>query len=169
MMMFGRFRRDQTGWTLDWHRHVLERIPPADYLAMNYFEKWIQGMMAVLVDDDTADIQEFVEGHSRREPPRRAPDPPAAGDEPGAPKYAVGAPVVTKRSVAAMHTRLPGYARGRKGVIECHIGPEPLADASAAGEIRKEHLYTVRFEAAEFWPELTGQRRHPSRSLGELS
>ena len=156
MLMFARFRRDQTGWTLDWHRHVLERIAPADYLAMNYFAKWIQAMMAVLVDDGTAEIEELVAGRSRRAPPERVASPPAVGAEPGAAKYAVGAPVVTARSVAAMHTRLPAYARGRKGVIECHIGPEPLADASAAGEIRKEHLYTVRFEAAELWPQAAG-------------
>lgn len=157
MQMFARFRREQAGWTLDWHRHVLERIAPADYLAMNYFDKWVQAMMAVLIDDGTADIEEFVGGRSRRAPPAGDASPPATGAEPGAARYAAGAAVVTKRSVAAMHTRLPGYARGRKGVIERHIGPEPLADASAAGEIRREHLYTVRFEAAELWPGSAGR------------
>lgn len=158
MMMFGRFQQDRTGWTLDWYRHVLERIAPGDYLAMNYFDKWAHAMMATLVDDGVAETQEFVEGHSHGKPPQRVPTPLAASAEPGAAKYAVGDPVVTKRSIASMHTRLPGYVRGRKGVIDTCIGAEILADASAVGDIRKEQLYTVRFEAAELWPEPDGQR-----------
>ena len=47
----------------------------------------------------------------------------------------------------------PAYVRGRKGVVHTYVGPEILADASAAGDIRKEPLYTVRFEAAALWPE----------------
>ena len=57
-----------------------------------------------------------------------------------------------------MHTRLPGYVRGRKGAIDSYHGTAILADASATGDIRKEPLYTVRFEAAELWPEAEGQR-----------
>ena len=34
MLMIDQFRNEQTGWTLDWHRHVIERIAPADYLSM---------------------------------------------------------------------------------------------------------------------------------------
>lgn len=157
MLMFRRFRHRQTGWTLDWQRHVLERIAPADYLSMNYFDKWAQGIMATLVDDGVAETQELVEGHSRSESPPSVPKPLTASAEPGAAKYPVGAPVMTKRSIASKHTRLPGYVRGRKGVVESHIGAEILADASAGGDLRKEHLYTVRFEAAELWPESKGQ------------
>lgn len=156
-MMMGRLQQDQTGWTLDWYRHVLERIAPADYLSMNYFDKWAQAMMATLVDDGVAETEEFVEGHSRGEPPQRVTTPLAASAEPGAARYAVGDPVVAKRSIASMHTRLPGYVRGRRGIIDTYIGAEILADASAAGDIRKEALYTVRFEAAELWPESAGQ------------
>ena len=64
MMMMGRLQQDQTGWTLDWYRHVLERIAPADYLSMNYFDKWSQAMMATLVDDGVGEIEEFAEGHN---------------------------------------------------------------------------------------------------------
>lgn len=158
IMMIGRFQQDQTGWTPDWYRHVIERIAPGDYFAMNYFDKWAQAMMATLVDDGVAEIQEFVEGHSHGNAPQCVPKPLAASAEPGAAKYAVGDAVVMKRSIASMHTRLPGYVRGRKGVIDTCIGAEILADASAVGDIRKEQLYTVRFEAADLWPEQDGRR-----------
>ena len=61
--------------------------------------------------------------------------------------------MVTRRHVAARHTRLPAYARGKRGVIDTVIGPHPLADANADGEERREWLYTVRFDASELWPE----------------
>ena len=167
MMMMGRLRKDQTGWTLDWYRHVLERIAPADYLSMNYFDKWVQATMVTLVDDGVAETEEFVEGHSRGESPQRVPTPLTASAEPSAARYAVGDAVVAKRSVSSMHTRLPGYVRGRKGMIECCIGPEIFADASASGDIRKEPLYTVRFEAAELWPEPEGQQASVQLDLWE--
>lgn len=158
MMMMARLREDEIGWTLEWHRHVLERIAPADYLSMNYFEKWVQAMMAVAVDAGLAETDEFIAGHSRALPPPQDRAPLAASVEPGPPRFAVGDAVVAKRSVSSMHTRLPLYARGRKGVIAIYAGPTIFADAGALGDIRQETLYTVRFEAAELWPEAGGQR-----------
>ena len=155
-LMFSQLRK--TGWTLDWSRHVIERITPADYLTMNYFDKWGQHLMAILIDEGIAETREFVEGHSYGKPPELVPIPLSVSAEPGAAKYAVGDLVLTKRSIASMHTRLPGYARGRKGVIDTYIGAEVLADARAAGDVRREPLYTVRFEAAELWPEAIGRR-----------
>jgi nitrile hydratase subunit beta len=157
LTMFGHLRRSETGWTLDWTRHVLERTPPAQYLAMNYFDKWSMHMMAILIDNGVADVAEFAEGRSHRKPPTLAPKPLPVAAEPGAPRFKAGDRVVTRPSIAAMHTRLPGYARGRAGTVDFWRGPEILADASAAGELRKEHLYTVRFDAAALWPETGGR------------
>ena len=153
MIMFGQFKRDNTGWTLDWHRHVVERIAPADYMAMNYFDKWAQHMMATLIDDGTTNIDEFVDGHSQAKPPAITPKPLSASAEPGEPKYSVGDSVLAKRTIDSMHTRLPGFVRGCKGAIDACHGPDILADASAVGDLRKEQLYTVKFESGDLWPE----------------
>ena len=153
MIMFGRFRREKTGWTLDWHRHVVERIAPADYLAMNYFDKWAQHMMATLIDDGAADIKEFVDGRSQGKPPVIAPKTLSASAEPGEPKYSVGDSVLARRTIGSMHTRLPRFVRGCKGVVDAWHGPEILADASAVGDLRKEQLYTVNFDSSDLWPE----------------
>jgi nitrile hydratase len=157
MIMFATLRREQTGWTLDWSRHVLERLPPADYLAMNYFEKWAQHMMALLIDDEQADIEEFVDGHSNRERVQIAPKTPSAITEPGEPKFFVGDTIRTRRSIGSMHTRLPGFVRGFNGVVDAWHGPDILADASAMGDLLKEHLYTVKFESSTLWPD-AGER-----------
>lgn len=153
MMMFGQFRREQTGWTLDWHRHIVERTGPADYLRMNYFDKWVQHLMATLIDDDIADLDEFLKGHANRAAPPYVRQPLTASRKPDQPRFKLGDAVKTKRDIASMHTRLPGYARGRTGVVDRSVGPEILADASAEGDLRKEHLYTIKFNSLELWPE----------------
>lgn len=157
MCMFGQFRQAKGGWTLDWHRHVIERTPPAQHFTMNYFEKWAQHMMATLIDDGVADVEEFAGGRSLRKPSSVAPNPLTIAADPEAPLFNVGDRVVTKRSIAAMHTRLVGYARGRTGTVDVWHGPDILADASAAGELRKEHLYTVCFDEDELWPDDGGR------------
>jgi nitrile hydratase len=156
MMMFGQFRREQTGWTLDWHRHIIERTGPAEYLCMNYFDKWAQHMMATLIDEDIANLEEFLAGHAHRPSPPFVKRPATASREPDPPRFQVGDTVVTRRDITSMHTRLPGYARGRTGVIDREIGQEILADASAEGDIRKEQLYTVKFDSSELWPNQVG-------------
>lgn len=161
MCMLTQFWQDQTGWTLDWSRHVIERIAPADYLVMNYFDKWTQHLMAILIDDGVATVQDFVDGRSHGQPPARplvTPSPMTATVAVRPARYAAGDRVIAKRNIASMHTRLPGFTRGHKGVIDASHGPEIFPDASARGDTRKEQLYTVRFEAAELWPEAEGRR-----------
>ncbi len=50
------------------------------------------------------------------------------------------------------HTRLPGYARGKRGVIERVHGAHVFADTHAQdlGE-RPQWLYTVMFDERELW------------------
>jgi nitrile hydratase len=56
-------------------------------------------------------------------------------------------------------TRLPRYARGRRGAIERDHGVFIFPDANAAGLGRKpQHLYSVRFTACELWGETASPR-----------
>jgi nitrile hydratase len=56
----------------------------------------------------------------------------------------------------AGHTRQPRYARGRVGRVVRPVGAEPLPEDAAQGICRIEHVYLVRFEAAELWGEEAG-------------
>ena len=50
------------------------------------------------------------------------------------------------------HTRLPRYARARRGIIACDYGVFIFPDSNAMGQGRKpQHLYSVRFSAEELW------------------
>ena len=51
------------------------------------------------------------------------------------------------------HTRLPRYARGRSGVIECVRGFHVFPDTAAMGDENPQWLYTVLFDGRELWGE----------------
>jgi nitrile hydratase len=156
MMSMQKLRAEQTGWTLDWYRHVLERLPPALYLRLDYFEKWTLAMMVTAIDEGIADMDEFVDGRAGRKAMRLAKNPPAAVDGGVVARFAPGSRVKTRRDMGSMHTRLPTYVRGRSGVVDSVIGPQPLPDESAEGRIRMEQTYVVRFAMSALWPEAAG-------------
>ena len=68
------------------------------------------------------------------------------------PRYMVGDDVTTCEHGHSGHTRLPAYARGRRGrVLAWHDGwVFPDHNAHAQGE-HPQHLYTVAFAGSELW------------------
>lgn len=158
MMSMSKLGQDETGWTLDWYRHVLERLPPDFYLRADYFEKWTLAMMVTAIDEGVAEVAEFVEGHSQGQ--SFAYDSPKQVSEVAetTARFKAGDQVVAKRDVSAMHTRLAKYVRGRVGVIDHLIGLQALPDLSANGVLRREQTYVVRFPMSELWPEAAESR-----------
>ena len=75
-------------------------------------------------------------------------------NQPVAPRFRPGDPVVVRNLNPEHHTRLPRYARGKRGVIERDHGVFAFPDTSAHNQGAKpQHVYSVRF-ARELW------RRH---------
>jgi nitrile hydratase len=67
-------------------------------------------------------------------------------------RFTVGDPVVTRNMNPLGHTRLPRYARAKRGIIERTHGAQVFADANASGRGEDpQWLYTVRFTGAELW------------------
>jgi len=71
-----------------------------------------------------------------------------------APAFAVGDPVRAKDMHVSGHTRMPGYVRGRPGVISAIRPSAVLPDATAhfTGE-DPQHVYTVDFKSETLWGE----------------
>ena len=70
------------------------------------------------------------------------------------PAFAVGDPVRTRRIEHGGHTRLPGYAQGRRGTVTAVYAAYDLPDEPPGREHEDapaQQLYSVRFEAAELW------------------
>jgi nitrile hydratase len=80
-------------------------------------------------------------------------------DEDVAPRYKVGDRVITKNIHPLGHTRLPRYARGKRGIVTLDHGVWVFPDTAGNGLGRKpQHCYAVRFEARELWGEAATSR-----------
>ncbi|MCB1499823.1 MAG: nitrile hydratase subunit beta [Bauldia sp.] len=158
-------------WSIDWFRHVRECIDPADYLTRPYYDQWLQTYAAMMVDSGAATVAELATGRSASAlPGMPAPATPESvetakktfarfdRESTAAPTFAPGDAVRTNPLGAAGHTRLPQYARDKRGRIERFRGFHILPDSNMTGKGTAEPLYTVSFDATELWPE-AGSRR----------
>ena len=116
-------------WNIDAGRHSRERIPPADYLRMSYYEKWLAGLVMLLEESGLVSREELSSGRpapgaAKATPPLTAEQvphrwsPTAAGSSARSttpPRFAVGQAVRAKKINPTGHTRLPRYARGTVG------------------------------------------------------
>lgn len=155
-------------------RRAIEAIPPALYLAMPYYARWLYIQEQAVLASGLVTAEELAN-------PDGALTMPAIADfEPARPEdflafvlqdasaeldenipalFSVGDPVVVRNREPAGHTRVPRYVRGRRGIIVMDHGVHPFEDALPAGEERRlQHLYTVRFTGPELW----GPQGHPA-------
>lgn len=159
-------------WTIDWWRHVRELLDPADYLTRPYFDQWAQTQLAAFIDSGVFTLEEAISGQTAATgdapPSALTPDDAVAADVSAATRFdraterpaafAIGVRVRTKSFGKPHHTRLPGYARDKTGLIHAQHGAHLLPDAGAQGKEVAEHLYAVVFEAEDLWPEAQGRR-----------
>jgi len=67
-------------------------------------------------------------------------------------QFKAGDEVVARNIHPMGHTRLPRYARGKRGVVDRDHGVFIYPDAHAAGLGKQpQHCYSVRFNARELW------------------
>lgn len=154
-------------WTLDASRHERELIPAAEYLRMSYYEKWIAGLVELMIKTGLVTRDEVENG--RPQPGAVKATPPLTASRVAdaltlggpteraatrAPQFTRGDKVRTRNINPTGHTRLPRYARGHVGVIARFHGTHVFPDANAhdLGE-QPQPLYQVRFEARELWGE----------------
>jgi nitrile hydratase beta subunit len=150
---------------LDNSRHLLELLPPAEYLRMTYYERWYARLANLLVTNAIVTREELDTGRAAAGSPKAEPRVTAAmvpdmvarrnsarREAAVAPRFKVGERVRACNINPAGHTRLPRYARGRNGVIVRDHGVFVFPDTNAefAGE-KPQHVYSVRFAARELW------------------
>jgi nitrile hydratase subunit beta len=152
-------------FNVDTGRHARESLPPAEYLSSSYYEIWTRGLEKLVVQTGLVTEDELAAGRSLApgKPGTAAVSPEnlVAGmtavvsneRPPAAPaRFAVGDQVVTRNINPLGHTRLPRYARAKRGVIELVHGVQVFADAMASGGGEApQWLYTVRFTGVELW------------------
>ncbi|WP_197377271.1 nitrile hydratase subunit beta [Mycolicibacterium baixiangningiae] len=161
----------RTTWTWADLRKGAEAMNPFDYFRFRYYEKWLGGIMAYCVEHGYVTEDELTAALDGSGSRIATTDPQAAADGldeqvlrylregdsprrgPATPKFAVGDHVVIANPPTGDHTRLPGYLRGHKGIVEsvaegnytyfCSTGADGLGEPLP--------VYIVRFEGDELW------------------
>lgn len=150
-------------WNIDMSRAARETLP--DYRDLSYYQVWFFALQKLLAACQLVEPDEAAAGRALH-PPLPLPRKLLAADVPtvlakGAPtarpattpaRFALGQRVRMFDGVVPHHTRLPGYVRGRQGVIAHVHGAHVFADAHASGRGEQpQWLYTVAFDGAELW------------------
>jgi nitrile hydratase beta subunit len=162
------------GITIDWWRHCRELIMPVDYLGRPYFDSWAQTDFSTYIEAGWMTMQDIGSGGSGDS--SSADEPPPAlslqqvmqedrehafrfdADIDAEPAFTPGQQVITASHGHRGHTRLPQYARGRRGTIEACNGAHVFPDLSARGVEVHQYCYSVVFTAAELWAEAESSR-----------
>jgi nitrile hydratase beta subunit len=160
-----RAMRAHRKWTLDIDRHALEVLPPEDYLRLSYYERWLRRLEIQMIQYGIATTAEIESGKAAPGSPKVTPALTMAGaarfavrtipsrvDPAVRPRFKVGHGVRTKNFHPTGHTRLPLYARGKRGVIARDHGVYLFPDTAAHDHgDKRQHVYSVRITARELW------------------
>ncbi|HVI84597.1 MAG TPA: nitrile hydratase subunit beta [bacterium] len=159
-------------WNIDAGRYEIELIPPADYLRMSYYERWLARLVQLMIKKGLVTREEVEAGRSaagspKAEPPLTAERVPtmvrsgalASRDVPVSARFDVNQRVRARTMHPAGHTRLPRYVRGKIGTVERDHGVYVFPDTNALflGE-NPQHVYSVRFAARELWGDQASPR-----------
>ncbi|MEK9775078.1 MAG: nitrile hydratase subunit beta [Quisquiliibacterium sp.] len=159
-------------WNIDMARSARESMPPAQYLASSYYQIWLSGLERLLVARGMLGDQELPAALSGQKPTTVLRNEKAAGrcvglaklpavlaaggpterPAPQPARFSVGDAVRTVVIHPTHHTRLPRYARGKRGRVLAMHGAHVFPDTNAQGlGAQPSWLYTVQFEAGELW------------------
>jgi nitrile hydratase beta subunit len=160
-----------TTWTWADLRKGAEAMNPFDYFRFRYYEKWLGGISAYcvaqgyLTEDELTALTDECRAAADAQLPAsdrasvdgqvirylRQGDSPRRG--PATPRFAVGDTVLIANPPTGDHTRLPGYLRGHRGVVEsvaegnyayfCSTGDDGLGEPVP--------VYIVRFDGGDLW------------------
>lgn len=158
-------------WNIDSWRYEIELLPPADYLRMTYYEKWLTGLENCSVKYGLISGEELASGEAATGAAKATPaltadaarrinrGIPPAEDASVRPMFRMGQSVRARNINPIGHTRLPRYARGKAGEIVLDHGVYTFPDTNSRFEgEHRQHVYSVRFAARELWGEQSSPR-----------
>ena len=165
----------KSDWTWASLRTGAEDMQPFEYFKYRYYEKWLGGISQFFIDQGYITTEELAKktAHFRSDPGAALPDGAVAANEAiGAQidayltigdsgahqldretRFKAGETVHIADPEAVDHTRLPGYLRSKKGVVDLvypgafsyfvSTGPDGIGAAMP--------VYRVAFDAADIW------------------
>jgi nitrile hydratase len=137
---------------MDEYRHAIERMEPRHYLSASYYERSLTGVATLCVEKGLVTHQE-LERLAGGAFPLSLPS--AEGRLNAVPRasFEIGDKVRVKNEFVSGHVRMPGYIRGKTGIV-VGISPRyPFPDAAAHNlKAQDEPTYDVRFDSEDLWP-----------------
>jgi nitrile hydratase beta subunit len=139
-------------FNMDEYRHAIERMAPRHYLAASYYERSLTSLATLCVEKGIVSREE-LERRAQGLFPLAAPSAPGRTNAPNRERFNPGDRVRVRLNYVPGHVRMPGYIRGKIGIVVSESPVYPLPDAHAhAMEAQDEPTYDVRFRSEDLWP-----------------
>jgi nitrile hydratase subunit beta len=139
-------------FNMDEYRHAIERMEPRHYLTASYYERSLTSLATLLVEKGIL-TREELERRAQGLFPLAAPSAPGRSNVPARERFQPGDRVRVRDDYVPGHVRMPGYIRGKTGVVVSESPAYPFPDAHAhAIEAQDEPTYDVRFRSEDLWP-----------------
>jgi nitrile hydratase subunit beta len=140
-------------FNMDEYRHAIERMDPRHYLAASYYERSLTSLLTLCVEKGIVPRAE-LEKRAGGTIPLASPSAPGRANAPRRESFRPGDRVRVKLDFVPGHIRMPGYIRGRSGVVVGVSPAYPYPDAHAhAIHADDEPTYDVRFRSEDLWPQ----------------
>jgi nitrile hydratase subunit beta len=140
-------------FNMDEYRHAIERMEPRHYLSASYYERSLTSLATLCVEKGVIPREE-LERRAGGVVPLALPSAPGRGNAPARERFQPGDRVRVKMDYVPGHVRMPGYIRGKTGVVVNESPAYPFPDAHAHGiEAQDEPTYDVRFRSEDLWPD----------------
>jgi nitrile hydratase subunit beta len=140
-------------FNMDEYRHAIERMDPRHYLAASYYERSLTSLLTLCVEKGIVPREE-LERRAGGPIPLASPSAPGRSNAPRREAFKAGDRVRVKLDFVPGHIRMPGYIRGKAGVVVGVSPAYPFPDAHAHGvQAQDEPTYDVRFRSEDLWPQ----------------
>ena len=139
-------------FNMDEYRHGIERMEPRDYLTATYYERSLASLATLLVEKGIVTHTELEQRAGGRFP-LATPSAPGRTNGANRERFTPGDRVRVRNDYVAGHIRMPGYVRGKTGIVVSESPRYPFPDAHAhAIAAEDEPTYDVRFRSEDLWP-----------------
>ncbi|MGA0024891.1 MAG: SH3-like domain-containing protein [Burkholderiales bacterium] len=139
-------------YNMDEYRHAIERMEPRHYLSASYYERTLTSLATLCVEKGIL-TREDLERRASGVFPLSTPSTPGRTNVKDREWFKAGDRVRVRSDYVAGHVRMPGYIRGKTGVVVSESPAYPFPDAHAHSvEAVDEPTFDVRFRSEELWP-----------------
>ena len=140
-------------YNMDEYRHAIERMEPRHYMTASYYERTFTAVASLCVERGVFSAGE-LSAAAGFEVPLSRPSREGRTADADLPEIRLGDRVRVKDNFVAGHIRMPGYIRGKEGVVVGVSPAYPYPDAHGHGlQSAWQRSFDVRFSSRHLWPD----------------